>query len=113
MPTVLTNAQVEADKKIAAAQNDFMKMRESYRHDQQSNLIDLDGKIQKLNDKERTAKGQAKIDLDNNLQNIANKRAVYLGALQQVDSATTATFDDAKAKADKAWDDLKAAVDKA
>ena len=111
--TTITNAQVEADKKIASAQNDFLRMREGYRHDQQTNLIDLDGKIQKLDDKERTAKGQEKVNLDNNLQLIANKRAAYLGTLQQVDSATTATFDDAKARTDQAWDDLKKTVDKA
>lgn len=111
--TTITNAQLEADKKISAANNDFMKMRESYRHDQQTSLIDLDGKVEKLDAKERTAKGQTKIDLDNSLQTIAAKRTAFLGTLQNVDSATAATWDDAKARNDKAWDDLKAAVDKA
>ncbi|MGH7284921.1 MAG: hypothetical protein ACRELY_25625 [Polyangiaceae bacterium] len=111
--TTITNAQLEADKKISAANNDFMRMRESYRHDQQTNLIDLDGNVQKLDDKERTAKGQTKIALDNDLQTIATKRTAFLTTLQSVDSATAATFDDAKARNDKAWTDLKAAVDKA
>lgn len=111
--TTITNAQVEADKKIAAAQSDFLRMRESYRHDQQTNLIDLDGKIEKLDTKEHTAKGQAKVDLDNGLQTIAAKRTAFLTTLQNVDAATAATWDDAKAKNDQAWNDLKSAVDKA
>ncbi|HEX7664713.1 MAG TPA: hypothetical protein VF407_09385 [Polyangiaceae bacterium] len=111
--TTITNATVEADKKIADANADFMKMRESYRHDEQSNLIDLDGKIEKLNVKEHTATGTAKTSLDTGLSDIQSKRTAFLATMQNVEASTAATWDDAKAKNDKAWTDLKNAVDKA
>lgn len=111
--TTITNATVEADKKIADANADFMKMRESYRHDEQTNLIDVDGKIEKLNLKEHTATGTAKTTIDNGLNDVQAKRTAFLATMQNVESATAATWDDAKAKNDKAWTDLKNAVDKA
>ncbi len=111
--TTITNATVEADKKIAEANADFMKTRESYRHDQETSLIDLDKNVDKLNAKEHTAKGSAKTTIDNGLTDIQAKRTAYVAAMQNVESATATTWDDAKAKADKAWTDLKNAVDKA
>src|SRR4051812_15758014 len=51
--TKTTSAQVEADKKIAAAEGDFGKRREDYRHKIQSDLVDLDKKIELLEAKSK------------------------------------------------------------
>src|SRR3954471_1340247 len=52
------SAQAEADKKIAAAEGDFGKRREDYRHKVQTDLIELDKKIDNLEAKSKTATGK-------------------------------------------------------
>jgi hypothetical protein len=111
--TKITSAQVAANQDIAAANADFMKMRESYRHDVQTNLIDEDSKIQKLDDRERTLTAQKRTDLDTSLADISLKRATFINDINALDQSTAATWDAAKAKTDQAWSDLKGAVDKA
>src|SRR5450432_2163965 len=68
--TKITSAQISANQDIATANADFMKMRESYRHDVQTNLIDMDTRIQKLDDKERTLTAQKRTDLNTGLTDI-------------------------------------------
>jgi len=111
--TKITSAQVTANQQIASATADFMKMRESYRHDVQTNLIDTDTKIQNLDDKERTLKAQAKIDMDKNLADISAKRSAFVSDIGVIDQSTATSWDAAKAKTDQAYTDLKSAVDKA
>ena len=111
--TKITSAQITANQDIASANADFMKMRESYRHDVQTNLIDMDTRIQKLDDKERTLTAQKKTDLDTSLSDINAKRQVFVTDIGALDQSTASTWDAAKAKTDQAWTDLKASVDKA
>ncbi len=111
--TKITSAQLTANHDIASANADFLKMRESYRHDVQTNLIDTDTKIQLLDDKERTLTAQKKSAMDSSLADISAKRSVFVTDINALDQATTTTWDSAKATTDKAWTDLKAAVDKA
>ncbi len=59
-----TAAQVEADKTIATAQAEFGKRREDYRHKLQTDLIDLDKKVEALEAKAKAAAGRTKPDLD-------------------------------------------------
>lgn len=110
--TKTTSAQVEADKKIAAAESDFGKRREDYRHKVQTDLVDLDKKIELLEAKSKTATGKAKTDLDLNLASIRKTRAAFAGDLTSVESATAVQWDATKARTDKDWTDLKAMVDK-
>jgi hypothetical protein len=111
--TKITSAQVAANQDIASANADFLKMRESYRHDVQTNLIDTDTKIQLLDDKERTLTAQKKTALDATLTDISAKRSVFVTDINALDQSTAASWDSAKTTTDKAWTDLKAAVDKA
>ena len=106
-------AQAEADKKIAAAEADFGKRREDYRHKVQTDLIDLDKKIDLLEVKAKKATGKAKIDLDANLASVRASRASFATDVTTIDSATAVQWDGVKAKADKDWSDLKALVSKA
>ena len=108
-----TGAQVEADKKIAAAESEFGKRREDYRHKIQTDLIDLDKKIELLEAKAKTATGKAKTDLDLNLAQIRTRRAGFATDMKSVDTSTAVQWDDMKARTDKDWTDLKALVDKA
>jgi hypothetical protein len=111
--TETTSAQLEADKKIAAAEGDFGKRREDYRHKIQSDLIDLDKKVDLLEAKSKKATGKAKADLDARLATIRASRASFASDVTTIDSATAVQWDGVKAKADKDWSDLKALVDKA
>jgi hypothetical protein len=106
-------AQAEADKKIAAAEGDFGKRREDYRHKLQTDLIDLDKKIDNLEAKSKTATGKAKTDLDANLATIRARRTTFAQDMKTLDTSTAMTWDDTKTRVDKEWTDLKALVDKA
>ena len=106
-------AQAEADKKIASAEADFGKRREDYRHKVQTDLIDLDKKIDLLEVKAKKATGKAKTDLDANLASVRASRASFASDVTTIDSATAVQWDGVKAKADKDWSDLKALVSKA
>ena len=107
------NAQAEADKKIATAEGDFGKRREDYRHKVQTDLIDVDKKIDILEAKSKTATGKAKVDLDANLAAIRTRRTAFAQDMKGVDTATALTWADMKTRVDKSWTDLKALVDKA
>jgi hypothetical protein len=108
-----TGAQVEADKKIAAAEADFGKRREEYRHKIQTDLLDLDKKIDLLEAKAKKATGKAKTDLDLNLAQIRTRRAAFGTNVAAVETATAVQWDNTKTRVDKDWSDLKALVDKA
>lgn len=107
------NAQAEADKKIASAEGDFGKRREDYRHKVQTDLIDLDKKIDLLEAKSKTATGKSKVDLDANLVAIHTHRVAFTQDMKGVDTSTAITWDDMKGRVDKEWTDLKTLVDKA
>jgi len=104
------SAQADMNKTVASAQADFEKTREDYRHGKQTDLDDLDAKIAKLEATETAATGKAKADLDARLPQIRAQRAAFGADFRAVQSTTAATWDDAKARLDKEWDSLKAAV---
>lgn len=111
--TKITNAQVEADKKISDAERAFVKTREDYRHDMQTNIADIDAKLADLDAKAKTVVGKKKVDLDHSLPGLHARRDELARAVQSVGSETAATFDSTKARIDKEWKDLKASIDKA
>ena len=111
--TKTTSAQMEADEKIAAAEGDFGKRREDYRHKLQSNLVDLNKKIETLEAKSKAATGKAKTDLELSLAQIRTRRVAFTADLAGVETATAVQWDDTRARMDKNWTDLKAMVDKA
>lgn len=111
--TKTTGAQVEADKKIAAAEGEFGKRREDYRHKVQTDLVDLDKKIDILDAKAKAATGKVKTDLDAKLAPIHARRAAFGTSFANVSTVTAPVWDDTKVRLDKEWTDLKSMVDKA
>jgi hypothetical protein len=109
----MQTAQGKADKEIAAARADFEKAREDYRHAQTLNLSDIDRKIAALDAKDKTATGKTKAELDAKLPAIRAQREAFVRELQDVDRATSSTWDDVKANVDRKWDSLNDAVNKA
>jgi hypothetical protein len=107
----VATAQAQADKDIAAAQTDFAKTRENYRHARWTDVADLDKKVVDLQAKQQTATGRTKAELDAVLPTIRAKRDVFARDMQALDSATGSTWDQAKVNLDKEWESLKATVD--
>lgn len=110
--TKITNAQVEADKKIAEARGDFAASRESFRHDVQTNIDELDKKLEKLEAKAKKSTGKAKADLDANLPALRARRDAFVADFKSIETSTATTWDATKARLEKEWSDLKAAADK-
>jgi hypothetical protein len=106
-------AQVSAEKDIAAAQSEFEKSREDYRHSRMIDLADLDKKMVDLEADAKTATGKTKADLEARLPAIHARRDSFVRDFQALDGATPATWDRAKTNVDKEWDSLKATVDSA
>ena len=106
-------AQADADKKVADAQANFVKMREDFRHDVNQDLAKVDKDIADLEAKAKTAKGKTKSDIDAALPNIHSLRDSVTTEYRSLELASAVTWDSAKARVDKAVDDLKKAIDKA
>ena len=109
----INGAQAEADKKVAAVQADFAKIIEDYRHSTQTNLDDLNKKIDTLDAKAQTLKGKAKTDLQTSVGEIRIGRDKFVADRKALETTTATAWDSTKLKLDKEWTDLKAMVDKA
>lgn len=107
------NAQAAADKQIAEAQANFMKLREDYRHATTTNLAGLDRKVADLEAKEKRMSGKAASDLEAKLKDIRGGRATFTADYNTLEATSAATWDDTKARLDKEWTDLAASVDAA
>ncbi len=101
-------AQAEANEKISAADKDFMKSREDYRHTAQSHLTDVDKKLADLDAK--ATKGE-KVKAD--LTGLHAERNAFANDIDSLDRTTASNWDATKARLDKEWKDLKRAVDRA
>ncbi len=107
----ITAAQTEADRRTADLQASFAKTVEDYRHKTQTDLTDLDRKIDDLDAEAKTATGKAKNDLHAKLPPIKAKRAAFAADFKSLDSAAAVTWDSTKARLDGEWNDLKTLVD--
>jgi cell division septum initiation protein DivIVA len=105
------SAQSEADKKIAEAEANIQRLREDYRHTTASNLLDLDQKVADLEVKANQAKGKAKAEYDNKIQQIRASRAAFVADYKALDIETGAAWDAAKTRLDKEWVELKALLE--
>ena len=106
-------AQAEADKKVADAQANFIKMREDFRHDVSQKLVEIDKDIAGLEAKAKTATGKAKAEIDSKVPNIRSLREQVSSEYRSLELASALTWDDAKARVNKAVDDVKKAIDDA
>jgi len=104
-------AQRAADQKIASARDEFFQMRDDYRTKALTQLVDLDGKIAKLDAKAASAT-KAKTDLQASLTAIHAQREAVAQDVRSIDVTTTATFDVTKARIDQELSDLRTLVDK-
>jgi vacuolar-type H+-ATPase subunit H len=109
----MRDAQQEADRKVAEAQAGFLKMREDYRHTTTINLADLDHKVDDLEGKARQSAGKARTDLDASLKQIHASRNAFQSDAKWLETVSASAWDDAKARLDKEWTELKTLVDKA
>ena len=106
-------AQAEADKDIAAARAEFEKNRQDYVQARTADLADLDNRVAALEAKEKKAKDKAKVELQADLREIRAQRDAFARDMNALSSTTAAAWDQAKAKLEREWNALKAAVDKA
>lgn len=107
----VVKAQVEADKKIADAQASFLKLREDFRHDITTGLVDFDRKVVELEGKAAQAKGKTKAELDAKLTQIRASRAAFAADYKNLETESAASWDATKARLDKEWRDLKTMAD--
>jgi hypothetical protein len=107
------SAQADMNDKVHSARGDFEKTRDDYRHAKASDIEALDAKIDALENKDKTATGKAKIDLDSKLPAIRAQRASFGADFRALQATTASSWDDSKARVDKEWDDLKSAVNSA
>jgi hypothetical protein len=103
----------EEATKVAAAQADFLKLREDYRHTTTTNLVELDRRVVDLEAKAKTSTGKARTDLDASLKQIRSDRSTFDADWKLLEGATASTWDDAKAHLDTEWTHLKGLVDRA
>ena len=106
-------AQAEADKKVADAQANFLKLREDYRHEVTEDLVKVDKDIADLEAKTKTATGKAKAEIEARLPGIRSARESVATEYRSLELASALTWDDSKARVNKAVDGLKNAVNKA
>jgi hypothetical protein len=97
----------------ADAQANFLKLREDYRHSVTESLVGIDKNIADLEAKSKTAKAKEKANIDAALPNIHALRDSVMTEYRSLELASAVTWDDSKARVDKAVDDLKKAIDKA
>jgi hypothetical protein len=90
-----------------------MKLREDYRHQTTTNLVDLDHRVEVLDASARAATAQNRSNLDANLQQIHAKRSAFGASYAALESTTAVTWDDAKMRLDRDWTELKGLVDRA
>jgi hypothetical protein len=76
-------------------------------------LVKVDKSIADLDAKALTAKGKTKTDIEAAMPNIRTLRENVSAEYRSLEMASALTWDDSKARVDKAVDDLKKAIDKA
>jgi hypothetical protein len=107
------NAESAAQKDIAGARADFEKAREDYMHERRGALVDIDKRIAQLEADRSTTTGKTRADLDTRLPAIRAQRDAFSREMQGLYAVSSADWDSSKARLDKEWDALKAAVDNA
>lgn len=104
------HAQADANREIADAQEKFSKMREEYRHDLESKLVDVDKEIAGLRSQALTKTGKEKAQIESNLPIIEQRRSSLTDAFQRLEQASATTWDQAKSEVEKRWSELKDSV---
>ena len=106
-------ARVESDKKVADAQAGFLTLREDFRHKTTENLVAIDKKVAALDAKLATVTGTTKKNLTLKLANIRTAREAVMTEYKSLELASALTWDQAKARVEKAREALEKSVDEA
>lgn len=106
-------AQAKADVTIADANADFLTLREAYRHDTITALVELDKKIADLEAKALVANGPEKADRQAKLRAIASRREAFMAEYDKLEAASGTTWDATKLRLDAEWATLEASVNQA
>lgn len=106
-------AQAEADRTFAGAQGDFQALRETYRHDKNKALIELDTRIAELEALSLTAKGEEKARREPALRQIAQLRADFIAGYDGLEKVDAAQWDLERDRVERLWDAFQTAVRKA
>jgi hypothetical protein len=109
----MREAQAKADTKIADAQATFMTMREDYRHNSTTELVDFDKKLSELEAKANSAKGKDRTERTATVSQLRTGRDAFIADSKAIETASATTWDATKARLDKQWAELKAIADKA
>ncbi len=109
----MNKAQAQADKTIGQAQADFEKTVEDYRHDAQANLTSLDKKLSDLDAKAVAATSATKANLTATSGTLHRQRDAFAADVASLDYTAATMWDATRARVDKEWTDLHAAVDRA
>ena len=106
-------AQAEADREISGAQEKFAKMREDFRHDVRSKLVEVDKEIADLRAAATTETGKKKQQIDANLPIIEERRTRLIAAFDRLEQVSANSWDQAKDEVEKLWKELKHSVEAA
>ena len=104
------HATADEERELADVNADFEKDREDYRHDVETNLIQVDEDIADLDAKVKTADPERRASMEANLRQIRTDREAYERDTKGLDTVSSDGWADLKARLDREWDALKALV---
>lgn len=104
-------AQNEVDAKVVAAKEAFLKVREEYRHDLETKLIELNRSVAELELKAGKAVGQTHVEMHARLKKIRAQRDIVAKSCKALETESATTWDETKARVDREWAELKALLD--
>ncbi len=106
-------AQAQADLAIAGANGDFQALREAYRHEKAQALVELDTRVAELEAMALTADSEEKARREPVLRQIAQLRADFIRAYDELETVDAAQWDTERDRVDRLWDAFQIAVRKA
>jgi len=105
-----TQAWAEVKASFQSAMGDSYDQKDKFVAATKSDMQVLDEKIQNLSDKIASASDSTKASLQSDLADLKGKRSVLDQKMANVENATQADWDDAKAGFENAYDDVKTSL---
>lgn len=102
----------EAAQAIGAAEEQAKKIRDEFVSKAQQELNELNAKLAELKTKAQTLTGEAKVKIDQQIQNLEQEQKTAAQKLGELKSATSEKWNELKAGASEAVDRFKQAVKK-
>ena len=90
-----------------------MATKEAYQKKLEAQLKEWDVKLDQLSAKAQTAKADARINYENELERLKSKRAAAHKTLEELGKRSENAWEDMKGGVEKVWDDMSKAIDKA